>query len=165
MKLYLFPLLIGLLALVGCTEESRNELFRSADNLLGKDLRVSYIDEGQVVKSWTVRGGKITSGKTEQGVPVGYYFFWTDETGYVQLPIDRTVIEEIRSEDLDLVRDTTSARFRGQFKEILMKEIDEAIHDTLNQSVMEVKRAEMQKLIQEELQEELNRLGIRNPKK
>ncbi len=35
------------LALAGCTEEARNQFFRSADNVLGKDYKVSYVDEGQ----------------------------------------------------------------------------------------------------------------------
>lgn len=81
----------------GCTEETRNKWSRQADNLLGKDLRVSYIDGGQVVKSWVVEDGKITSGKDEQGRTAGYYYFWAVDTGYVQLPIERTLIEEIRS--------------------------------------------------------------------
>ncbi len=94
-------LCVGVVALVmlgmtACTEETRNKLSRQADNLLGKDLRVSYIDEGKVVKSWTVRDGKITSGKDDQGQVLGYYYFWSEETGYVQVPIDRIVIEEIK---------------------------------------------------------------------
>ena len=46
----------------GCTEESRNKIFKQADNLLGKDLRVSYVsDSGKIVKSWTVKDGKVTT--------------------------------------------------------------------------------------------------------
>lgn len=82
---------------VGCTEEARNKISRTTDNFLGEDLRVSYIDGGQVVKSWTVKDGKITSGKTDDGTATGYYYFWSVETGYVQVPIERTVIEEIQS--------------------------------------------------------------------
>ena len=55
-------ILIGLfllaLATTGCTEEARNQFFRSADNVLGKDYKVSYVDEGQVVKSWTIKDGR-----------------------------------------------------------------------------------------------------------
>lgn len=80
----------------GCTEEARNRFFRSADNIIGKDYRVSYISEGKVVKSWTVKDGKITSGKDESGTVLGYYYFWTQETGYVQVPIIGTIIEEIK---------------------------------------------------------------------
>ena len=47
-----------------CTEESRNQMFKQADNLLGKDLRVSYVaDNGNIVKSWTVRDGKLPAKK------------------------------------------------------------------------------------------------------
>ena len=57
---------------------------------------MSHIDEGKVVKSWTVKDGKITSGKDDQGQTIGYYYFWSEETGYVQVPIGRTVIEETK---------------------------------------------------------------------
>lgn len=85
----------ALITLGGCTEEARNKISRSTDNFLGEDLRVSYIDGGQIVKAWTVRDGKITSGKDDAGNATGYYYFWTEETGYVQVPIERTIIEEI----------------------------------------------------------------------
>jgi len=89
-------LIIAVMLLLGCTEEARNKLGRTTDNFLGEDLRVSYIDSGQVVKTWTVRDGKITSGKADDGAATGYYYFWSAETGYVQVPIERTVIEEIQ---------------------------------------------------------------------
>jgi len=92
-----FVALLATGALLGCTEESRNQLSRQADNLLGEDLRVSYIDNGTVVKTWTVKDGKITSGKDDQGRQLGYYYFWSEETGYVQAPIERTIIEEMKS--------------------------------------------------------------------
>ena len=76
---YIF--LLFLLFMGGCTEESRNKIFKQADNLLGKDLRVSYVaDSGAIVKSWTVRDGKVTTHKDEQGGASGYYylscFYW-----------------------------------------------------------------------------------------
>ncbi|MBF0279882.1 MAG: hypothetical protein HQM13_18940 [SAR324 cluster bacterium] len=86
---------ISFLFVAGCTEESRNKIFRQADNILGKDLLVTYIDNGKTVKTWIVRDGKITAGKDDTGRVLGYYFFWS-ETGYVQLPIERTIIEEYR---------------------------------------------------------------------
>lgn len=89
--------LVSLLFLVACTEESRNKIFRQADNILGKDLKVSYIDSGEIVKSWVVRDGKITTGKDENGRVLGYYFFWSEKMGYVQIPIERTIIEELRN--------------------------------------------------------------------
>ena len=83
--------------LTACTEETRNKMFKEADNLLGKDLRVSYIaDNGQIVKTWTVSDGKVTSEKDSGGNAVGYYYFWSKETGYVQIPMIRTIIEEIK---------------------------------------------------------------------
>lgn len=82
--------------LSGCTEETRNKISRDVDNFLGENLRVSYIDNGTVVKTWTVKDGKITTGKDSNNIGLGYYYFWTIETGYVQVPIERTIIEEIR---------------------------------------------------------------------
>lgn len=79
-----------------CTEESRNKIARQADNYLGQDLQVSYIDGGQVVKTWAVRDGKITSGKNSSGNNAGYYYFWTQKGAYVQVPIERTIVEEIK---------------------------------------------------------------------
>ncbi len=79
-----------------CTEETRNQWFRQADNILGKDLRVSYVDNGVIVKTWIVRDSKITTGKDEQGQVLGYYYFWDEKIGYVQTPIVRTIIEELR---------------------------------------------------------------------
>ena len=115
MKKTFFIFLLFLLLLGGCTEESRNKIFKQADNLLGKDLRVSYVaDSGTIVKSWTVRDGKVTTHKDEQGGTSGYYYFWSVESGYVQVPIVRTIVEEIK-QDLkksiviqDLIRDLDS---------------------------------------------------------
>ena len=82
----------------GCTEESRNKIFKQADNVLGKDLRISYVaDSGKIVKSWTVRDGKVTTHKDEQGGSSGYYYFWSSESGYVQVPIVRSIVEEIKN--------------------------------------------------------------------
>lgn len=95
-KLPLIGFLAGVTLLSACTEETMNKISRSADNFLGEDLKVSYIDGGQVVKTWTVKDGKITSGKDSAGNANGYYYFWSVETGYVQVPIERTIIEEIK---------------------------------------------------------------------
>ena len=78
MKKTFYLFLLFLLFMGGCTEESRNKIFKQADNLLGKDLRVSYVaDSGTIVKSWTVRDGKVTTHKDEQGGTSGYYYFWS----------------------------------------------------------------------------------------
>ena len=93
----LIPFLLGTFLLAACTEEERNKLFKEADNILGKDLKVSYVaDNGQIVKTWTVRDSKVTTHKTPNGTVSGYYYFWSEETGYVQIPILRTIIEEIK---------------------------------------------------------------------
>jgi len=94
--IYVFSLF--LFFLVGCTEESRNKIFKQADNVLGKDLRISYVaDNGNIVKNWTVRDGKVTTHKDEQGGTSGYYYFWSVESGYVQVPIVRSIVEEIKN--------------------------------------------------------------------
>ncbi|MBN4078858.1 hypothetical protein JYT96_02525 [Gammaproteobacteria bacterium AH-315-C21] len=95
-RIYITLIIVSTLMISACTEEARNKIGRTADNFLGEDLKVSYIDGGKVVKTWTVEDGKITSGKDDQGNSIGYYYFWSVETGYVQLPIERTVIEEIK---------------------------------------------------------------------
>ena len=94
----IIALLLFLLTLAGCTEESRNKIFKQADNVLGKDLKISYIaDSGKIVKSWTVRDGKVTTHKDEHGGTSGYYYFWSVESGYVQIPIVRAIVEEIKN--------------------------------------------------------------------
>ncbi len=98
MRKIFFILFLFLIILGGCTEESRNKIFKQADNVLGKDLRISYVaDSGKIVKSWTVKDGKVTTHKDEQGGISGYYYFWSVESGYVQVPIVRTIVEEIKN--------------------------------------------------------------------
>ena len=97
MKNFWIPALIGTALLAGCTEEKRNVIFKEVDNYLGKDMKVSYVaDNGQIVKSWTVKDGKVTTQKNPDGSATGYYFFWSLENGYVQIPVIRTIIEEIK---------------------------------------------------------------------
>lgn len=88
---------VAILALIfsmGCSE-SLNKLSRSTDNLTGIDAKVSYISDGKVVKTWTLKNSKITSGKDEAGRTAGYYYFWDENNRYVQLPINNTIIEEV----------------------------------------------------------------------
>lgn len=76
----------------GCTEEQQNRLNRLGVTWLEGNYRVTYAD-GEHVKSWEVRDGKVTSEPEK-----GYYFFWVKEgkkSYYVQTPIARTYIEEI----------------------------------------------------------------------
>ena len=84
----IYVFLLYLLILGGCTEESRNKIFKQADNVLGKDLRISYVaDSGNIVKSWTVRDGKVSTYKDEQGGTGDCHYLWEVENGYVQVPI------------------------------------------------------------------------------
>lgn len=89
----LIPIALILLLLGGCSEEQQNKISRLGVTWLEGNYRVTYAD-GQHVKSWIVRDGKVTS---EPGK--GYYYFWVrDDKGkrrYVQTPIGRTYIEEI----------------------------------------------------------------------
>ena len=76
----------------GCTEEQQNRLSRVGVTWLEGDYRVTYAD-GEHVRSWTVRDGKVTSEPAK-----GYYYFWAREGKrkyYVQTPIAWSYIEEI----------------------------------------------------------------------
>lgn len=88
--------ILFLLMISACTEEARNKAFRSIQqNIVGERLKVSYIDYGKVVKSWIIEDGKVTTGVTEGGVVKGYYYAYTTD-GYIQLPIEKTLIEELK---------------------------------------------------------------------
>lgn len=78
---------------VGCSEETQNRLSRIGVTWLEGDYRVTFA-EGSHVRIWEVRGGKVTTEPDK-----GYYYFWAKVDGknvYVQTPIVRTYIEEIR---------------------------------------------------------------------
>lgn len=77
----------------GCSEEQQNRLSRLGVTWLEGDYRITFA-EGSHVRTWEVRGGKVTSEADK-----GYYYFWAKVDGknvYVQTPIVRTYIEEIR---------------------------------------------------------------------
>jgi hypothetical protein len=77
----------------GCSEETQNRLSRLGVTWLEGDYRITFV-EGSHVRTWEVRGGKVTSEPDK-----GYYYFWAKVDGkdtYVQTPIVRTYIEEIR---------------------------------------------------------------------
>jgi hypothetical protein len=81
------------LALAGCSEETQNRISRLGVTWLEGDYRITFA-EGTHLRTWEVRGGKVTS-EAEKG----YYYFWAKVDGknvYVQTPIARTYIEEIR---------------------------------------------------------------------
>jgi hypothetical protein len=78
---------------IGCSEETQNRLSRLGVTWLEGNYRVTFA-EGSHVRSWEVRGGKVTTEPEK-----GYYYFWAKVDGrnvYVQTPIARTYIEEIR---------------------------------------------------------------------
>jgi hypothetical protein len=89
-RLFIFiPLLFVLSA---CSEEQQNKISRIGVTWLEGDYRVTYA-EGNHVKSWEVRDGKVTAEPAK-----GYYYFWAVQDGkklYVQTPIERSYIEEI----------------------------------------------------------------------
>ena len=89
----ILPLIVLVMLLGACSEEQQNKLSRIGVTWLEGDYRVTYAD-GNHVKSWEIRDGKVTSDPGK-----GYYYFWALENGkkiYVQTPIGRSYIEEIR---------------------------------------------------------------------
>ena len=89
----LLSLLLLSLFLASCSEEQQNKLSRIGVTWLEGDYRVTYA-EGNHVKSWEVRDGKVTSEPAK-----GYYYFWALQDGkkvYVQTPIERSYIEELK---------------------------------------------------------------------
>lgn len=81
------------LVLAGCSEETQNRISRLGVTWLEGDYRITFA-EGSHLRTWEVRSGKVTS-EAEKG----YYYFWAMADGknvYVQTPIARTYIEEIR---------------------------------------------------------------------
>lgn len=84
---------VFLVLFAGCTEEQQNKIGRVGVTWLEGDYNVTYAD-GEHVKTWQILDGKVTS---EAGK--GYYYFWARQNGkkiYVQTPIARTYIEEIK---------------------------------------------------------------------
>ena len=84
----------GLIFLSACSEEQQNKISRIGVTWLEGDYKVTFA-EGNHLKSWTILDGKVTTEPEK-----GYYYFWATENGrkiYVQTPILRTYIEEIRN--------------------------------------------------------------------
>jgi len=85
-------LVCSLLLLTGCSEEQQNKISRLGVSWMEGDYKVTFF-EGNYKKEWLVSDSKVTSEAQK-----GYYYFWTQVDGkkkYVQVPIARTVIEEI----------------------------------------------------------------------
>ncbi len=79
--------------LTACSEEQQNKISRLGVSWLEGDYKVTFA-EGSHVKTWMVMDSKVTSEPAK-----GYYYFWAVEDGkkiYVQTPIIRTYIEEIK---------------------------------------------------------------------
>ena len=76
----------------GCSEEQQNRISRLGVSWMEGNYKVTFY-EGEYKKTWTVLDSKVTSDPQK-----GYYFFWVKQDGknkYVQVPIARTVIEEL----------------------------------------------------------------------
>ncbi|MEJ2048166.1 MAG: hypothetical protein P8X92_10285 [Dehalococcoidia bacterium] len=92
-RVRVFIMLLMVLLLSGCSEEQQNKISRLGVTWLEGDYRVTYA-AGSHVKSWEVVSGKVTTEPAK-----GYYYFWATVNGkkiYVQTPIARTYIEEIK---------------------------------------------------------------------
>lgn len=87
-------LIIMFITIVSCSQDSQQQLARKKIEYLDGDYNVTYTDQG-IIKVWHVRDGKITSTPEK-----GYYFFWArnekDKEFYVQAPINRVFIEEVK---------------------------------------------------------------------
>ncbi len=84
---------IVMIFFLGCSEEQQNKISRLGVTWLEGDYKVTFA-EGSHIKSWIVKDGKVTTEPAK-----GYYYFWTEVDGknmYVQTPIARTYIEEIK---------------------------------------------------------------------
>lgn len=89
------PVIVLVVAVMAsaCSQEQQNKLSRMGVSWLEGNYQVTFV-EGSHKKTWTVRDGKVTSEPAK-----GYYYFWAVEEGrkfYVQTPIVRSYIEEIR---------------------------------------------------------------------
>ncbi len=99
MNKFMFSVIAGTVFLLsgflsGCSEEQQNKLARLGVTWLEGDYRITYAD-GQHVKQWEIYDSKVTSEAQK-----GYYYFWAKNAAgkkyYVQTPIGRTYIEEIK---------------------------------------------------------------------
>jgi len=81
-----------ILLIMGCSEEQQNKISRLGVSWMEGNYTVTFY-EGVHKKSWTVLDSKVTADSQK-----GYYYFWITKDGknrYVQVPIARTVIEEL----------------------------------------------------------------------
>lgn len=81
-------LLIG----TACSEEQQNKISRLGVSWMEGNYHVTFY-EGEHKKTWAVIDSKVTSDPQK-----GYYYFWVEKDNkkkYIQVPIARTVIEEL----------------------------------------------------------------------
>jgi hypothetical protein len=71
---------------IGCSGDDRNKLARKKIEYLDGNYDVAVIGG----PTYQVRDDKVTSS------PKGYYFFWTKNKKYVQVPIALSVVEEVK---------------------------------------------------------------------
>ena len=71
---------------VGCSGDDRNKIARTKIEYLDGDYNVTVVGG----KTYAVRGDKVTSSSK------GYYFFWTSDKKYVQVPVALSVVEEVK---------------------------------------------------------------------
>lgn len=93
-SLAILLILSSALLVSACSEEQQNKISRLGVTWLEGDYRVTFA-EGNHLKTWTILDGKVTTESAK-----GYYYFWATENGrkiYVQTPIVRSYIEEIRN--------------------------------------------------------------------
>ena len=94
-RIFLF-FLFFLFIFSACSQERQNELARKKIEYLEGNYDITFAEDA-FVKKWKVRGGKVTSRDA-------YYFFWAEctkangkkDTCYVQTPIQKSIIEEIK---------------------------------------------------------------------
>lgn len=80
--------LITISYIVGCSNDEINSAKRKAVEYLDGDYRITFYHCGEN-QVWILKDSKVTSSTK------GYYFFWIDGK-YVQVPVNQTVIEEIK---------------------------------------------------------------------
>ena len=95
-KSILFAVLILFIisgGMVACSKDAQNKIARKKLEYGEANYKVTFVANG-LVKEWSVVQDKVTSEPSK-----GYYLFWATVNGkklYVQSPIERTIVEEIK---------------------------------------------------------------------
>lgn len=88
LKWWVIPTVLVMSLVVGCSGDSRNEFARTKIAYLDGNYKVTHYNCGENI-TWMIKDDKVTS------TTKGYYYFWSDGK-YVQVPVNQTVIEEIK---------------------------------------------------------------------